>query len=84
MAANVTEHEPEVALFVPDTDPLIFYRAIARLAHRSLVAGGALYFEIHEQMAEQMAELLSSEGFTNVEIRQDLNSKPRMARAYKK
>jgi release factor glutamine methyltransferase len=84
MAANVTEYEPESALFVPDADPLVFYRAIARTARRSLVAGGALYFEIHERMARQVAELLEQEDFVEIEIREDLNSKPRMARAYKR
>ncbi|MDR0907554.1 MAG: peptide chain release factor N(5)-glutamine methyltransferase [Rikenellaceae bacterium] len=84
MAANVADFEPALALFVPDADPLVFYRAIARLAGRSLVAGGALYFEIHEQMADQIVELLEQEGLTDIEIRQDLNDKPRMARAYKR
>jgi release factor glutamine methyltransferase len=84
MAANVTEYEPESALFVPDADPLVFYRAIARMAHRSLVTGGTLYFEIHERMSKEIVELLVCEGFVGVEIRQDLNSKPRMARAYKR
>jgi release factor glutamine methyltransferase len=83
MAANVTAYEPEAALFVPDADPLVFYRAIAKFAHRSLEAGGALYFEIHEQMAHRVANLLVRDGFVEVEIREDLNSKPRMVRGYK-
>lgn len=80
MATNVTEYEPEMALFVPDRDPLVFYRAVARLARRSLNPGGALYFEIHENMASQLREMLAAEGFPETEIRQDINSKPRMAR----
>ena len=78
MADNVTKYEPATALFVPDADPLVFYRAIARFARRSLNSGGALYFEIHENLADEVAELLTAEGFRDIEIRNDINSKPRM------
>jgi release factor glutamine methyltransferase len=84
MATNVTAYEPEVALFVPDSDPLVFYRAIARRAYRSLALGGVLYFEIHEAMSREVADLLTGKGFADVEIRQDLNSKPRMVRGRKR
>ncbi len=80
MADNVVRHEPESALFVPDDDPLLFYRAIARFARRYLHPWGALYFETHETTAESVVELLSAEGFSNVELRNDINSKPRMIR----
>lgn len=80
MAPNVTRYEPATALFVPDGDPLLFYRAIARLARRTLVAGGALYFEIHEGAASGLAELLRAEGFRQIEVRDDINSKPRMVK----
>jgi release factor glutamine methyltransferase len=82
MAANVTDYEPSMALFVPDDDPLVFYRAIARFAHRSLNAGGKLYFEIHERMSRELVDLLVDEGFNNIYVREDLNSKPRMVEAY--
>jgi release factor glutamine methyltransferase len=78
MAANVTEYEPAGALFVPDDDPLVFYRAIARFARRRLSPGGALYFEIHENAAAALVELLAAEGFSDIEVRNDINSKPRM------
>ncbi len=80
MADNVVRYEPATALFVPDDDPLLFYRAIAGFARRSLVPGGALYFEIHENAAENVAGLLACEGFTEVKVREDINSKPRMVR----
>jgi release factor glutamine methyltransferase len=80
MAANVTEHEPSLALFVPDDDPLVFYRAIARRAHRLLAPDGALYFEIHESAAQAVTELLKAEGFREIEVRDDINSKPRMVK----
>jgi release factor glutamine methyltransferase len=82
MATNVTDYEPGMALFVPDNDPLVFYRAIARFARRSLCVGGRLYFEIHERMSRDVADLLVNEGFSNITVREDLNSKPRMVEAY--
>ncbi len=81
MAANVAEHEPPGALFVPDDDPLLFYRAIARLARRCLAPGGELYFETHELTAERAVETVRAEGFAQVELRRDINDKPRMIRA---
>lgn len=80
MAINVAGYEPGTALFVPDSDPLVFYRAIARLARRSLEPEGALYFEIHEAMEAPLRNMLAEEGFGEVEVRADINSKPRMAR----
>ena len=77
MAANVTEYDPATALFVPDDDPLIFYREIARFARRGLAPGGALWFETHERAADGVVELLKAEGFGEVELRNDINSKPR-------
>jgi release factor glutamine methyltransferase len=80
MAANVVQHEPSGALFVPDDDPLVFYRAIAKFAKRYLSKGGTLYFEIHENLAREVAELLKAEGFRDIELREDINDKPRMIR----
>jgi release factor glutamine methyltransferase len=81
MDRNVVEHEPAGALFVPDGDPLLFYRAIAKFARRALRPGGALYFEIHEGAAETMPPMLAAEGFAGVEVREDINEKPRMVKA---
>lgn len=78
MHINVTEHEPHMALFVDDNDPLIFYREIARAAKKLLSEQGYLLFEIHETLATETAEMLSREGFYNVEIRHDFRQKPRM------
>ena len=78
MAANVAEYEPQVALFVPDGDPLLFYRAIAKFARRSLRTGGSLYFETHEETAYSAADILAGEGFREIKVREDINSKPRM------
>ncbi len=78
MAANVVEYEPQVALFAPDSDPLVFYRAIAAFARRSLRAGGSVYFETHEETAFRTADILAGEGFRDIKVREDINSKPRM------
>lgn len=78
MHINVTKHEPHMALFVDDGDPLIFYREIARAAKELLSEQGFLLFEIHETLATETAEMLSREGFYDVEIRYDFRQKPRM------
>ena len=78
MRINVTKYEPSIALFVEDCDPLIFYRSIARSATKLLRDGGKLYFEIYESFAKEMVEMLQTEGFTNVELKDDINDKPRM------
>lgn len=78
MDDNVLLHEPHTALFVPDDDPLRFYRAIARAGWRTLRPGGRLYFEIYERFADAMRRMLGEEGYTDTEVREDLNGKPRM------
>lgn len=78
MHANVRGYEPREALFVPDDDALRFYRAIARAGRRMLRPGGKLYFEIYERSAGQMRLMLGEEGYTDTEVREDLNGKPRM------
>ncbi len=78
MRCNVTDYEPHLALFVPDDDPLIFYRAIARSAQLLLREGGALYFEIHENFAREMEQMLRDEGYNEVGLRLDINDKARM------
>ena len=78
MRPNVVDYEPHTALFVPDNDPLIFYRAIARTALRLLSAAGKLYFEIYESLAEEMVAMLEAEGYVDVVLRDDFRGKPRM------
>ncbi len=78
MRINVTKYEPHLALFVPDDDPLLFYRAIGRSAQKLLSNGGRLYYEIHENFATETKEMLEAEGFEQVEIRLDINDKARM------
>lgn len=77
MRPNVTNYEPDIALFVPDGDPLLFYRAIARTARKMLTANGCLYFEIYEMLAEEMSTMLAMEGYDSI-LRDDFRGKPRM------
>lgn len=80
MHANVIDFEPEMALFVSDEDPFIFYNSIAREASKLLVINGWLYFEIHEYFGVEMIECLTSHGFVNIELRKDLQGRSRMIR----
>lgn len=80
---NVLGYEPEIALFVPDNDPLICYRNIALLGRKFLKDGGVLYLEINENFPREMVRLLESAGFYGVEIRRDINGKARMVKAKK-
>lgn len=81
MHPNVRDYEPPGALFVPDDDPLLFYRAIARQARRMLAPDGGLYFEIYERAGEAMRRMLLEEGYAEVRIRRDLFGRERMASA---
>ena len=78
MRPNVTEHEPDIALFVEDSNPLIFYRAIAQTGRKMLNADGHLYFEIYESLVEEMVAMLEREGYTEVTVKEDFRGKPRM------
>ncbi len=78
MERNVVDHEPSAALFVPDDDPLLFYRQILTLAKPQLNSHGVVWFEINEAMGEEMVRL-SSELDYNVEVLEDYNGKPRFA-----
>ena len=80
MLDNVLNHEPEIALFVTDDDPLIFYRAIAAFAKKYLNENGLLFFEINENLGIETFEMLTGFGFHNIEIRKDINGKNRMVR----
>jgi release factor glutamine methyltransferase len=80
---NVLEHEPHLALFVPDDDALKFYRKIAELAMVHLSPNGLLFFEINQYLGTQTVELLHEIGFESVELRKDLYGNDRMIRAIK-
>ncbi|WP_086594663.1 peptide chain release factor N(5)-glutamine methyltransferase [Hymenobacter crusticola] len=81
MRPNVLDYEPATALFVPDTDPLLFYRRIAELGQKLLRPGGTLYFEINEQYATPLSDLLITLGYNQIQVHQDLFGKERMLRA---
>ena len=83
MNENVLAHEPSLALFVDDQDPLVFYKAITENAMNKLLPGGILYFEINERYGNETAELLSKAGFTEVKIIKDLYDKDRIVRGEK-
>jgi len=78
MRENVLKYEPSTALFVPDNDPLLFYRKIAKLAIKALSSKGALYFEINQYLSKQLLDMLYSVGFVSCELREDIFGKPRM------
>lgn len=78
MRRNVTDYEPHTALFVPDNDPLLFYRSIARTALKMLKAEGKIYFEIYESLADEMQRMLRAEGYEEIVVREDFRGKPRM------
>lgn len=81
MEANVLDYEPHSALFVPDSDPLRFYRAIARIAASGLAPGGRLYLEINPLCADTLAAILKSEGLTDIRISKDLDNRRRFISA---
>lgn len=80
MSDNVLSYEPELALFVPDSAPLLFYRAIARYASKALKPGGRLLFETNTAYAHEVAQVMANEGFTAIEVRNDCFGKPRMVK----
>lgn len=83
MHANVLRHEPHLALFVPDTDPLLFYRAIARYSMRSLRKGGWLLFECNTLYAHDTAQMAADMGFAKSVVEDDCFGKPRFLKAQK-
>ena len=83
MHDNVLKYEPEVALYVTDEDPLIFYRHIAKLSLKGLKSNGSLYFEINQYLGKDLTSLLENLGFTNVSIKKDIYGAERMIRAIK-
>jgi release factor glutamine methyltransferase len=81
MKENVLNYEPSLALFVPDDDPLLFYRAIVLKSEHLLKPGGELYFEINEAYGKEVSEFLTEQGFT-AEVYKDINGKNRMIFAH--
>jgi len=69
MHTNVTDFEPHAALFVPENDPLLFYKAIADFAVTNLIEKGILFFEINESYGDETVELLAAKGFKNIELK---------------
>lgn len=81
MQENVLQHEPHLALFVENDDPLLFYRSIAAFAKEKLLPGGSIYVEIHEDLGEATQQLFLNNGFSHAEIRKDMQGKDRMVKA---
>ena len=83
MHSNVLDWEPHTALFVPDSDPLLFYRTIAKKGLTLLKPGGRLYFEINRAHGKETMEMLESLGYTEIELRKDFAENDRMIRTIK-
>lgn len=83
MEKNVLLYEPPLALYVADNDPLIFYRAIARLSQEKLKEDGALYFEINAQLGKETTGALEEEGFGNITLLRDIAGKERFIKAHR-
>lgn len=81
MEANVLDWEPHTALFVPDSDPLLFYRAIAEKATDMLTDGGKLFFEINRMYGKEICSMLAGMGYTGIELRKDFADNDRMIKA---
>ncbi|WP_201741844.1 peptide chain release factor N(5)-glutamine methyltransferase [Flagellimonas alvinocaridis] len=78
---NVVDHEPHLALFVSDEDPLLFYRAIAHFANRNLSKNGGLYLEINQYLGAESQSLLKAHNFSEIELRKDIFGNDRMIKA---
>jgi release factor glutamine methyltransferase len=83
MQDNVLNNEPHLALFVPDNNPLLFYKKIAELAFTSLSKNGLLFFEINERFGKETVAMLNAIGFVDIELKKDINDKDRMIKATK-
>jgi len=81
MHERVKEFEPHLALFVPDNDPLLFYKKLSAFSIKHLNAGGKLFVEINEALGEAVSNLLRSAGFVNIELKKDMQGKDRMIMA---
>jgi release factor glutamine methyltransferase len=83
MDRNVVEHEPHVALFVPNDDPLVFYRALAKFGMHRLYENGSIYMEIHEDLGNQVTDLFKEQGYFSVVVKKDMQGKNRMVKVKK-
>jgi release factor glutamine methyltransferase len=83
MRKNVLAHEPHIALFVNDSEPLLYYEALLKIADKILVAGGQVYFEINEAMGDSMVRLLASSGYSDIKLIADINNKDRIIKGTK-
>ena len=84
MAPNVLDHEPHLALFVENNNPLVFYQAIVALSTQALKKQGLLYFEINEYLGDETKALFSSNDFEDVQLKTDIFGKNRMMCASKR
>jgi release factor glutamine methyltransferase len=83
MKENVVDYEPHTALFVPNDDALLFYKAIAHFAKKRLYANGCIYMEIHEGLSVDVIKLFDENGYQKIELRKDMQGKNRMVKATK-
>lgn len=83
MKPNVLQYEPHQALFVPEEDVLIFYKAICQFSKKRLYENGSIYLEIHEDQGQQVIDLFRMEGYTSVELKKDMQGKDRMVKVQK-
>jgi release factor glutamine methyltransferase len=83
MNPNVVNHEPHTALFVPDNDASLFYKAIAHFAKKRLYENGSIYLEIHENLGGEIVTLFEQEGYTTIALRKDMQGKNRMIKVVK-
>ena len=83
MSPIVRNHEPHIALFVDDNDPLFFYKSILEFCHLNLKNHGKLFFEIHEDFGDEMVNLISNNHYSNIELKKDLQGKNRFIKAIK-
>lgn len=81
MHINVLNHEPHLALFVSNEDPLIFYKKIAEMGTRHLTKGGRIYFEINEKMGSEVRKILKQKGYTSTRLKKDIHGKERFIKA---
>ena len=81
MDKNVLDYEPASALFVPDSDPLVFYRRIAEIGRDALVDNGSVYFEINPAHASDMVAMMEALGYVNVSVHLDIHGKKRFLSA---
>ena len=84
MSARVLDHEPHTALFVTDSDPLIFYRAVAEVGNNILNSGGWIYFELNAALSKETVTLMQQMGYIDIELRRDIADRERMLRCRKR